>query len=314
MQINNKKMFKQSFIFPKPLEIGDTISIITPSRSITSAEIEPFIDWISNKGFKIETGANINRVCGQFGGNDEERAKELQQAIDNPSVRAIWCARGGYGSARIIEKIDFKPLLKNPKWIVGFSDITAIHSALYGLGLVSLHAPMPLNFKNDTETVNSFETVCSYLTGNYTPLIWNKTVFDKEGKAEGRLFGGNLSVLYSLRGTPYDINHEKTIFYIEDIDEYLYHIDRICNNLNMSKIFSKITAFVSGSFTKMNDNVIPFGMSVQEILLQYLENVQVRAFDAPFGHINNNFPLINGALATLEVGKTSVKLSYNGTA
>ena len=302
----------QNIIFPKPLTSGDIIRIVSPSRSITSSEIISLSEWLIAKGFNVEHGDNINNVCGQFAGDDCQRAKELQQAIDDPAVRAIWCARGGYGAARIIEKINFNPLLNDPKWIVGFSDITAIHCALFRLGVVSMHAPMPINFAHDTETISSFNLICSYLTGNYSPLTWNKNAFDKEGKAEGRLFGGNLSVLYSLRGTQFDINPENSIFFIEDIDEYLYHIDRMCNNLNMSGIFSKIAAFMSGKFTKMNDNTTPFGMNVHEILLQYVANVPVQVFDAPFGHVNYNLPLLHGALATLETEKKTVTIKYNG--
>jgi muramoyltetrapeptide carboxypeptidase len=304
----------QKPIFPKHLKSGDTIRIISPSRSITSEEILPVTKWLNTKGFKVEYGENINRVCGQFGGDDNQRIEEFQQAINNPSVRAIWCARGGYGAARIIDKINFEPLLCDPKWIIGFSDITAIHCALFRLGLVSLHAQMPINFRNEVETKNSFDLLVSYLTGVYLPVTWLPSSDDKTGSAEGKLFGGNLSVLYSLRGTQYDIDTAKTIFFIEDIDEYLYHIDRMCNNMNMSNKFSFLSGFISGQFTKMNDNQIPFGKNAREILLQYTTNVPVQTYDAPVGHIPCNLPMLYGALATLEVQKTKVTLSYNGTA
>jgi len=304
---------QQKPIFPKPLKSGDKICIISPSRSITSEEISPVTKWLNTKGFKVEYGENINRACGQFGGDDNQRIQEFQQAIDDPAICAIWCARGGYGAARIIDKINFEPLLHNPKWIIGYSDITAIHCALYRLGLVSLHAPMPINFGDEVETKISFDLLISYLIGVYSPIMWHSNPNDIAGKTEGKLFGGNLSVLYSLRGTSYDVDPTNTIFFIEDVDEYLYHIDRMCNNMNMSDKFAQLSGFISGKFTKMNDNQIPFGMDISEILLQYTSNVPVRTFDAPFGHINYNLPLLYGALATLDVQKTKVTLSYNGT-
>ncbi|MGI6478567.1 MAG: S66 peptidase family protein [Salinivirgaceae bacterium] len=300
--------------FPQSLKQGDTVRIVCTARSVVLSEILKAAEWIENIGFKVEYGKTIGSVDHQFGGTDNERAEDLQNAINDPHVKAIWCARGGYGTARILDMIDFSALKKNPKWIIGFSDITALHAALYNEGLISMHAPMPINVNDTKENGASLKLMFSYLTGKYESIQWCKSDKDVQGIAKGNIVGGNLSVIYSLRGTKYDIDTTDTILLLEDIDEYLYHIDRMCVNFHIGGKFKNLAALISGQFTKMNDNTINFGMTANEIIERYsnINQINVRAFDAPFGHIDYNLPFLHGASATIEVGKEKVKLSYNG--
>jgi muramoyltetrapeptide carboxypeptidase len=304
----------QHHLFPQPLKQGDRIRIVCTARAVVLDEILPAAEWIRNLGFRVEYGETIGQTDGQFGGSDEQRATDLQNAINDDGIRAIWCARGGYGTIRILDKIDFEPLKKNPKWIIGFSDITALHVALFRHGLVSLHAPMPITFNRTSDTSVAFGLLLSYLMGNYTPLTWEKSANDVAGIAQGRIFGGNLSVLYSLRGTPFDTDTKQTLFFVEDIDEYLYHIDRMVNNFHHGGRFRKVAGLISGQFTKMNDNTVPFGHTPNDILARYAEKnkVPVQSYNSPFGHLDYNLPLLHGATATLEVGTKNVMLSYHG--
>ncbi len=302
------------FLYPQPLKQGDRIRIICTARSVVLEEILPAAEWIRNLGFRVEYGETISKTEGQFGGTDEQRATDLQDAINDDGVRAIWCARGGYGTIRILDNIDFEPLKKNPKWIIGFSDITALHIALFRQGLVSLHAPMPITFNRNSDTSVAFGLLLSYLMGKYTPLTWEKSATDVPGIANGRILGGNMSVLYSLRGTPLDTETKNTLFFLEDIDEYLYHIDRMANNLHHGGRFRKVAGLISGQFTKINDNTVPFGHTTNNILSKYAtkNNIPVQCYDSPFGHVDYNLPLLHGAMATLEVGTKNVTLSYHG--
>ncbi|HOG19450.1 MAG TPA: LD-carboxypeptidase [Salinivirgaceae bacterium] len=307
-------MNQTQLTFPESLIHDDTIRIVCTARSVVQSEILKAAEWIKNMGFKVEFGKTIGKVDNQFGGTDSERAEDLQNAINNPHVKAIWCARGGYGTARILDMIDFSAIVKNPKWIIGFSDITALHAALYKEGLISMHAPMPINVTDTNENRISLELMLSYLTGKYESIEWSKSDKDVQGVAKGNIVGGNLSVIYSLRGTKYDIDSTNTILVLEDIDEYLYHIDRMCVNFHLGEKFKNLSALISGQFTKMNDNTINFGKTANEIIEHYsnINQISVRAFDAPFGHIDYNLPFLHGASATIEVGKEKVMLSYNG--
>jgi muramoyltetrapeptide carboxypeptidase len=300
--------------FPTPLRQGDRIRIVCTARSAVLDEILPAAEWIRNLGFRVEYGETLGKTDGQFGGTDDERAADLQNAINDSGVRAIWCARGGYGTARILDKIDLTPLKENPKWVIGFSDITALHAALYQQGIVSLHAPMPLTFNQNSDTSIAFGLLLSYLMGKYTPLSWERNAMDISGTATGRIFGGNLSVLYSLRGTPYDVDTAGTLLFLEDIDEYLYHIDRMCTNLHQGRKFDNVAGLISAKFTKMNDNTVPFGHNANDIVSRYanINAIPVQCFDAPFGHVDYNLPLLHGAMATLDVGNKHTKLHYHG--
>lgn len=300
---------------PPRLKRDSRVRIICTARYVNIDDIVEASKVISSMGFRVDYGKTIGQIDNQFGGCDVSRTADLQEALDDPSIEAIWCARGGYGTARLLKSIDFSQFRNNPKWIIGFSDITALHAAIYSHGVVSLHAPMPFGFdKNNLKQLKSLNTTLDYLKGNFKTLSWHHNNLNGCGSATGNMLGGNLSVLYSLRGTYFDNNTTDTLFVIEDIDEYLYHIDRMCTNFDIGNKFKNISGLIIGQFTKMNDNITPFGHTANQIIdrIASLNSVPVRCFDAPFGHSDLNLPFLHGAKATIDLSDESVTLSYHG--
>lgn len=252
-------------------------------------------------GFEVTLGKNIGRKFFQFSANDEDRAAELQDLINNPDIKAILMARGGYGTVRIIDQMDFSPLKSHPKWLVGFSDITVLLSHIWTqLRLPSLHAPMAINFNENTQ--ESLRSIFEQLTEGHGLL---SGVDGISGHAAGRLIGGNLSVLYSLLGSTSFPKTEKVILVLEDVDEYLYHIDRMLYGLSRAGIFDYLTGLVVGSFTQMKDNTVPFGYDIRKIFLNHFKDRGIPvAFDANIGHLMDQRAFIHGAEAKLDVDLT----------
>ena len=227
--------------------------------------------------------------------------------IDDDSIKAILCARGGYGTVQIIDNIDFSKLKNNPKWIVGYSDVTVLHSHLHQLGITSLHATMPINFeKNTPKALESLKSALFGL-GNLTEI--NHHHFNRFGKVEGEIVGGNLSILYSLLGSDSDINTDGKILFIEDLDDYLYHIDRIMMNLKRNGKLKNLKALIIGGMSDMNDNTIPFGKTAEEIILEYIKEFDFPVcFNFPAGHLDDNRTLVFGKECTLEINENGVIL------
>jgi muramoyltetrapeptide carboxypeptidase len=297
---------------PEYLKKGDTLGIIAPSRKIVEEDISVFLSYVEKWGLKVKLGKHLFDSYHQFAGTDRNRAAELQEMIENEEVKAVVCARGGYGSLRTLVETDFTSFEKNPKWIAGFSDITVLHAYLGKfLNCESIHSLMPINFQvdADAETIESFRKV---LFGEDISYEFPFNHLNKEGEVSAEIVGGNLSILYSLNGTPYfpDVNNK--ILFIEDVDEYLYHIDRMLMNLMLSGVFNKIKGLVVGSFSKMNDNEIPFGKTAEQIIAEITEKYNIPvAFSFPSGHISSNKTLIFGRQAALRVGKDKSSLSFN---
>ena len=281
-------------IIPPKLQKGDTIAIVSTARKISRQEIEPAKNFLEQQGFKVVLGKNLFAEYHQFAGKDRQRAEDFQDAIENPDVKAVWCARGGYGTVRLLPLIDFSALRENPKWIVGYSDVTVLHSYIHQqLDMATLHATMPINFT--TNTPESWQSAIDALTGKaYTvPLNGEKKRFKEN--INGELVGGNLSILYSLTGTPAQIDTKGKILFIEDLDEYLYHIDRMMMNLKLSGMFENLKALLVGGMTNMHDNTVPFGKTAKEIIIDaVLEYDYPVIFDVPAGHTKNNYALIFG--------------------
>ena len=294
-------------IFPEKLKIGDKIGIISTARKITSDELAPAIKIIKSWGLKLELGSNLFEADDQFSGTLEQRSADLQTMIDDDSIKAILCARGGYGTVQIIDNIDFYKLKNNPKWIVGYSDVTVLHSHLNKLGIASLHATMPINFK--TNTMQSLSSLRNSLFGNENSILCEPHPFNKFGKVEGEFVGGNLSILYSLLGSNSDVDTDGKILFIEDVDEYLYHIDRMIMNLKRNAKFTKIKGLVVGGMSDMNDNAIPFGKKVEEIILAHTKEYNFPiCFGFPAGHLDDNRALVFGKECTLEINENGVIL------
>ncbi|MEX1132828.1 MAG: LD-carboxypeptidase [Flavobacteriales bacterium] len=313
-----------SHILPPLLRQGDSIAIVPTARAINSDELRDGIALAESWGLKVKLGAGIGRKHFQQAGTDAERAADFQAAINDPDVKAIWCARGGYGTIRIMDHVDLSPLKRNPKWIVGFSDITVLHNTMHNLGVASLHAQMPFAIGNKTEECrdslkkalfgDEIVVRCSLFEPRATNLEQRAT--NRTGMCEGVLVGGNLSMLYSMRGTPYDIVPAGKILFLEDLDELRYHMDRMIQNLKHGGWFRDLAGLVVGSMSDMRDRLIedPFGMEVEEMIAEAVApyNYPV-CYGFPAGHIADNRALIVGAKAKLSVTHEGATLSFGGT-
>lgn len=294
-------------IRPALLQSGDTIVLVSPAKSIEATHIDFARDFFEQKGLTVLTGEHAYGVHTYFSGTEAERMSDLQQAIDNPEIKAIICTRGGYGCIRIVEQLQWANLLRQPKWIVGFSDITVLHQKALRLGVESIHATMPLNYReNSTEALESLWQSLS--TGN-VHHEWKPNAANKLGEATGKLVGGNLSILYSLLATPLCPDFENNILFIEDVDEQFYHLDRMLQTLKLAGVLDRISGFVVGGMSGMKDTAVPTGWTVEELVLSHFEYRKIPiAFDAPIGHIDDNRAVICGAETRLEVTENNVKL------
>lgn len=307
-------------VIPRYLKPGDTIGITCPAGTITEQEIQPahllLMDW----GFNIKLGDTVGKKDFTFGGTDEERAKDFQQLMDDPSIKAIMCARGGYGFVRIIDRLDFTKLAAKPKWLIGFSDITVLHSHLnHNYGIASLHSKMCNSFPDDWNKAEpiQIDTILSIrkaLTGESMKYTAEPSEFNKQGITEGVLVGGNLKTLESLNGTASDIKTAGKILFVEDTGEYLYSIDRMFWGLKRTGKLSKLKGLVIGGFKiKPDDPGEEFGRTVQDIVLEKIkEYTYPVCFDFPVGHQKNNYALKCGVLHRLNVRETSVTLESVG--
>lgn len=300
-------------ITPSPLKIGDCIGIIAPARKVLQQEIHPAIKFLTAKGFMVKTSPHLYTSFHQFAGTEEQRANDFMEMIEDKSVKAILCARGGYGSIRLLDYMNFRKLQQNPKWIVGYSDITVFHGLLNGwYGLETIHGPMPFNFPSDGTGNESLDCLIKVLMGENPQYTVKPHPSNKLGKAEGVLVGGNLSILNSLSGTDADINPQGKILFIEDLDEYLYHIDRMMMNLKHSGKLKGIAGLVIGGLTEMKDNHIPFGFTPHEIVTNAIKEYNFPVcFDFPAGHVDPNLSLIMGRKVQLDVKSNGVTLTFD---
>jgi muramoyltetrapeptide carboxypeptidase len=305
---------KKRMISPAFLQAGDKVAIVATARKVSPAEMQPAISALEGWGLVVETGSNLYAVENQYAGSDQQRAADLQQVLDDPQIRAIVCARGGYGSVRILDKLDFSEFLKNPKWIVGYSDITVLHTYInQQLGIETLHATMPINFQSTGDAALSVEALKSVLFGEVPGYTIETGNHSRNGYGKGVLMGGNLSILYSMRGTPGDPDTEGKILFLEDLDEYLYHIDRMMMNLKRGDKLSRLAGLVVGGMTKMNDNSTAFGKTAGEIIAEAVKEYNYPVlFGFPAGHQDKNMPLILGREVELSVSSSGSNLRFEG--
>ena len=291
-------------ILPQPLNPGDTVAIVATARKVAPSEIASAVKLLQQWGLHVLLAPNLYASHNQFAGTDTQRATDLQWAIDNSDVKAILCARGGYGSVRIIDLVNFSPLLSHPKWIIGYSDVTVLHSHLHhNFQLASLHATMPINIPDDAvshpyPSTSTLQQLLFFGQANYST---STHPLNRSGQASATLVGGNLSILYSLCSSPSDIDTNGKILLIEDLDEYLYHIDRMMQNLKRSGKLSGLKGLVVGPMSDMHDNSIPFGSTAEQIILHAVKDYDYPVcFNAPFGHIEtDNCAIALGAPLTM---------------
>jgi len=288
---------------PEYLQIGDKIGIVASARKVSPLELKEAIDIFTHWGLESVLGKNIFNEYHQFAGTDDERLKDLQTMLDDEHIKAISFARGGYGTVRILDRIDWSTFVKKPKWLIGFSDITVIHSFVsQNLGIESIHAIMPLNF--DTATNEAIISLRKCLFGNSIAYEINSHPFNRKGSAKAPLVGGNLSMIHTLAGSNADIHTDGKILFIEDLDEYLYHVDRMLLNMRRSGKLSNIAGLIVGGMTIMNDNTIPFGKKAYEIIKEHTDEFDYPVcFGFPAGHFPDNRALIIGRDVCLNVGE-----------
>lgn len=284
------------------LEKGDKIGIVASARKLKQSEIAKGIECFKEWGLEVILGKQLFAESNQFAGMDDERAGDLQEMLDDPDIKAIVFARGGYGSVRIVDKINWNSFVQQPKWLIGFSDITVFHSHIHqNFGIETLHAIMPLNFETATE--EAISSLQSALFGKSLKYKIAAHKFNREGTANAKIIGGNLSILYNLSATNSDIDTTDKILFLEDLDEYLYHIDRMMQNLKRSGKLDKLAGLIVGGMTEMNDNPIPFGMNAYEIIQDAVKAFSYPVcYNFPTGHFPDNRCLILGRKATLKIG------------
>lgn len=297
-------------IQPAYLKKGDKIAIVSPARSITFEEVHPSIRVLQKYGLEVVLGSHVFSRYNQFAGTDEQRLMDFQQMLDDDSIRAILCSRGGYGSIRIIDRLNFNRFAERPKWIIGYSDITVFHAHIHERYKVeTLHATMPKNILSDIPD-DSPGTMINALFGYRISYSYPSMPFSREGIADGLLVGGNISILVNLLGSVSDLNTDGKILFLEDVDEYLYHLDRMMITLKRAGKLSRLKGLIVGGLSKMNDNTIPFGKTPAEIVAEAVSEYRYPVcFDFQAGHLERNLALILGRKLRLSVGRKT-ELSF----
>lgn len=297
---------------PRYLQIGDPVGIVAPARKVSMEEIQAGIDWIIRQGWVPVYTDRLFGSCNQYSGTDQERRDDLQEMLDNPEIRAIFCARGGYGGIRIIDALNFEAFCKDPKWLVGFSDATVLLAHIQkNFGIAGIHGPMLFGFADQQISEEGLICLHQALTGKSYEIHYDSQYPVRDGIAEGIVCGGNLSILYALSGSSSDPDFTDKILFIEDIDEYLYHIDRMMIQLKRAGKLAKLAGLVVGGMTAMRDNTIPFGKPACDIIHEHVSEYDYPvAMGFPAGHIRDNRSLIIGIPARLEVGRQT-RLHYS---
>ena len=300
---------QQNMITPPYLQKGDTVAIVATARKNIEDNLKPTIDLLHSGGLEAVVGTSIGLDFNQLAGTDEQRAADFQHQLDNPNIKAIWCVRGGYGTVRMIDLLDFTNFKQHPKWVIGFSDVTVLHNHLNTMGYKSIHGIMPVTIPRATPAAIS--SMKSSLFGEPLSYTIAPDKMNRFGKATGELVGGNLSILYSLLGSPSAIDCKDKILFIEDLDEYLYHIDRMMMNLRRNGCIENLKGILVGGMTKMKDNEVPWGKNAVEIVDDVTKKYNIPViFNFPAGHIQDNRALIMGNTISIEVNETGSTVSF----
>ena len=289
------------------LKTGSKIAIAAPARMVTREEMAFGIQWLKDMGFVPVYDDRLFNQYYIFSGDDDTRAAVFQEYLDNEDIDAIWIARGGYGSIRIIDKLDFTQFLQHPKWIIGFSDGTVLHGKLSRLGVPSLHAAMPFYFAN--KTLEAKQSLFDALTGKPLQYEIPSNPLNGLGMMEGKIVGGNLSVLYGMIGSDTFPELDGKILFIEEVDEYIYHIDRMMHGLKRAGKLEHLKGLIVGGLTQIHDNSHPFGQTAEEVIAEAVSEYEYPVcFGFPAGHFDDNRPLFFGLKSRVEV--TSEKSAF----
>lgn len=296
---------------PPYLRQGNKIGIVATARKITPEELQPAVDVFTSWGLEVVFGKNLFESSNQFSGTEEQRASDLQTMLNDETIAAVIVARGGYGSVKVIDRIDFTSFQQYPKWVIGYSDITVLHAHIHQLtGIATLHATMPVNFAAQVNNGEALATLQQTLFGEKLSHTFVPHMLNRGGEATGILVGGNLSVLYSLLGSVSFPDTDGKILFLEDLDEYLYHIDRMMMGLKRAGALSNLAGLVVGGMSDMRDNTIPFGKTAEEIIIEAVKEFDYPVcFGFPAGHITDNRALKLGVKHQVQLGKEICSLN-----
>ena len=295
-------------IVPSPLKKGDKVAIIATARKISIELLEQAESVFRSWDLEPLRGLNLTNKKYHFSGTDQQRQEDLQWAMDDSKIKAVFCFRGGYGTVRILKGLTDDQLVNNSKWIVGYSDITALHLFMQNqVGMASLHGTMPINFNENTPAALS--TLRTLLFNEQYELLAPAHHYNRMGTTTGQIIGGNLAIIQSLMGTPYEIDTKDKILFLEDVDEYLYNIDRMMWTLKLSGKLDHLAGLIVGGFTEMKDNDLPFGADAYDSILEKVNEYDYPiCFDFPAGHIDDNRAIPFGVTLQLKVEEKGVVL------
>lgn len=301
-------------IQPPYLKTGDTVAIVAPSGILKerTGEVEQAVALLNSWGLQVVIGKHVFNKANHFAGTDEERSEDFQNALDDPSISAIWCARGGYGTVRILDRLNFSKFKKNPKWLIGYSDITALHNQMDIEGFESIHAMMCTSLSDDIseiqETVSTFKDA---IFGGSLYYTLKGSENNRVGQVTAPLVGGNLTMLHTMLGSKTSIDLSGKILFIEEIGEYAYHIDRMLQSLKRAGYFNHCKGVIVGDITKVRKNTTPWGTSVEQLILDALSEYKFPiAFNMPAGHEKDNRAMILGRTIDLVVEKNKSTIVF----
>ncbi|MBN4070190.1 LD-carboxypeptidase [Olleya sp. AH-315-F22] len=304
----------KKLIQPPYLKAGDTVAIVAPSGILLNREkeINQAVELLKSWNLNVFVGENVYSQNGHFAGTDNERATDFQKALDNPNIKAIWAARGGYGTVRILDKLNYTKFKENPKWVIGYSDITALHNQIHNEGFESIHALMATSLTDDLEDIkDNVSTFKDAIFGNALTYTIEGSKHNKTGTSSGQLVGGNLTLLHTMLGSNTSINTNEKIIFFEEIGEYAYHIDRMLQSLKRARYFENCKGIIVGSISKVRKNTTDWGTSIEQLILDVVKDYDFPVlFNFPVGHEDDNRALILGRNIKLTVGKDTSSVVF----
>ena len=313
--VTNEIYSQSKMIQPPYLKAGDTVAIVAPSGILLNRnkEINQAVELLKGWNLNVVIGDNVFNQNNHFAGTDEERTVDFQKALDNPNIKAIWAARGGYGTGRIIDKLDYTRFKTSPKWIIGYSDITALHNELHNIGYESIHGIMPIDFKEDLDEIK--DNVSSFkdaIFGNPLTYTIEGSEYNKPETSSGQLVGGNLTLLHTMLGSRTSIDTDGKIIYIEEVGEYAYHIDRMLQSLKRAGYFENCKGIIVGGITKVKKNTPEWGSTMEQLILDVVKDYDFPVlFDFPAGHADDNRAMIFGRNIKLSVGREQSSVVFD---
>lgn len=307
-------VLKTKCIQPPYLKAGDTVAIVAPSGVLQNRnnEVEQAANLLKSWGLNVMIGKHVFKQHGHFAGTDIERASDFQKALDDPKIKAIWCARGGYGTVRILDKLDYTKFRQHPKWLLGYSDITALHNQIHNLGYETIHTMMCTSLSKDISGMEqSITTFREAIFGNPLSYALEGSAYNKSGTVTAPIVGGNLTMLHTMLGSSTSIDTSGKILFIEEIGEYAYHIDRMLQSLKRAGYFNNCKGIIVGDITKVRKNTTEFGRTIEEIILDAVAEYNFPvAFNMRAGHEKDNRALILGRTVQLAVTKEQATLKF----